>query len=71
MQIITKMKRQRRDRERINIYLNDKYSFSLSFKSAEDLVVGQTLSSADKEKLLEVDLRMKRFYLRFLYKFKF
>ena len=55
------MKRQRRDRERINIYLNDKYSFSLSFKSAEDLVVGQTLSSADKEKLLEVDLIEKAY----------
>ena len=56
MQTITNIKHQTRNSDRVNIYLNDKYAFSLSHNNSEHLLIGQTLSSSAVDKLLESDL---------------
>lgn len=44
MNVITALEVQKRDKERVNVYLDDRYAFSLSLISAANLRKGQQLS---------------------------
>ncbi len=54
-QKITALRAQKRTRERVNVYLDEKYAFSLQAILAASLRVGQMLSPADIARLRERD----------------
>ena len=55
METITDIKPQRRDKDRVNIFLDGEYAFSIADKKARMLTVGQGLLSVEITNLLEAD----------------
>lgn len=55
MGVITALEVQKRNKKRVNVYLDDEYVFSLSLDEAARLHKGQVLSEADIEKLRDQD----------------
>lgn len=55
MDTITDMKPQRRDKDRVNVFLDGKFAFSLAYNQAKVLTVGQGLSPVAMANLLEND----------------
>jgi regulatory protein len=53
--VITALEIQKRNKERVNVYLDDEYAFSLDIMSAATLRKGQTLSQAEIEALQTQD----------------
>ncbi len=60
---ITALRYQKRDKERVNVYLDDTYAFSLSLNAALGLKRGQLLTEADTQRLLSED-EVNRAYLQ-------
>jgi len=56
---ITALTRQKRNPDRVNVYLDDEFAFGLAAITAVSLRVGQTLSSAEIERLKGSDLEEK------------
>ncbi len=56
---ITALTRQKRNPDRVNVYLDDEFAFGLAAIAAVSLRVGQTLSSAEIERLKGTDLEEK------------
>ena len=54
-ELITAIEPQKRDKERVNIYINGQFGFGLSSKLAEGIAVGQSLSAMEIEKLQTLD----------------
>jgi regulatory protein len=65
---ITALKLQKKNKERVNVYLDDRYAFSLAAIEAAKLRRGQLLSDQEIEELLERDSFQKAYAraLRFL-----
>ncbi len=65
---ITAMRFQKRDKERVNLFLDSEYAFPLSAVDAAQLRIGQQLSAQEIEELKAVDLRSRGYNkaLRFL-----
>ncbi len=59
MKIITRLALQQRDRERVNVYLDDEFAFGLALAEALRLKVGQTLDDEQIEALRHMDLYHK------------
>ena len=55
MDTITDIKPQRRDKNRVNVFLNGRFAFSLAYNQAKALTVGQGLSQVVMANLLEND----------------
>ncbi|MBH28110.1 MAG: hypothetical protein CL789_02590 [Chloroflexi bacterium] len=55
MDTITDIKSQRRDKNRVNVFMDGQFAFSLSYNQAQFLTVGQELSSVEMANLLESD----------------
>ena len=55
MDTITDIKSQRRDKNRVNVFMDGQFAFSLSYNQAKLLTVGQELSSVVMSNLLESD----------------
>jgi len=55
VETITDLKSQRRDNGRVNVFLDGDYAFSLAYKHANLLTVGQGLSLSEMDNLLEAD----------------
>ena len=55
MDTITDIKSQRRDKNRVNVFMDGQFAFSLSYNQAQLLTVGQELSSVEMANLLESD----------------
>lgn len=55
VETITNIKLQRRDNDRVNVFLDGEYAFSIADKKARPLTVGQGLSPVEIANLLEVD----------------
>ncbi|HJO90868.1 MAG TPA: RecX family transcriptional regulator, partial [Anaerolineales bacterium] len=55
MDTITDIKPQRRDKNRVNVFLDGKFAFSLAYNQAKVLTVGQGLSQVVMANLLEND----------------
>jgi regulatory protein len=53
--VVTALETQKRNKQRVNVYLNGEYAFSLSIDEAAKLHKGQTLSSAAVSHLRSVD----------------
>jgi len=53
--IITALETQKRNKKRVNVYLDDEYAFSLTFDEAVKLYKGQYLSEADVAALRDDD----------------
>lgn len=51
VQIITRLQLQKRNKERVNVFLDEEYAFSLSLRIAETLRKGQELAATDIEAL--------------------
>ena len=66
--VITRLVYQKRNRQRVNVYLDDAYAFALPDTAASQLKVGQHLSDAEIDNLQQVDSEAKAFdrALRFL-----
>jgi len=58
---ITRLQIQKKNKERVNIFLNDEYAFSLALSVAMGLNKGQVLSAVDV-KTLQADDEVKRAY---------
>jgi len=58
---ITRLQIQKKNKERVNVFLNDEYAFSLALSLALGLKKGQVLSSADLQ-ALQADDEIKRAY---------
>ena len=58
---ITRLQIQKKNKERVNVFLNDEYAFSLALSLAMGLKKGQVLSPAEVTALLAND-EMKRAY---------
>ncbi len=58
---ITALKIQKRSKERVNLFLDDEYSFSLALSLALQLKKGQYLSQAEIEQLKNKDERQKAY----------
>ena len=56
---VTALTRQKRNPHRVNVYLDDEFAFGLAAITAVSLRVGQTLSSAEIERLQGADLEEK------------
>jgi regulatory protein len=52
---ITRLAPQRRNKERVNVYLDGEFAFGLALNASSGLRVGQTLSSREIEKLQAID----------------
>lgn len=55
MGIVTALEMQKRNKERVNVYLDGEYAFSLTLMEAAKLKKGQTLSEADVQQLQAID----------------
>ena len=55
METITDIKPQRRDKDRVNVFLDGKFAFTLAYNQAKVLTVGQGLSPVVMANLLETD----------------
>ena len=68
MQKITALKPQKRNKERLNVYLDDDFAFGLAIEAAVGLRVGQTLSADEIAALKDEDAfaRAKERALRYL-----
>jgi regulatory protein len=55
MSIITALEVQKRNKKRVNVYLDEEYAFSLSLDEAARLRKGQTLSDSEVEQLRDQD----------------
>lgn len=68
MQTITTLTAQKRNKERVNVFLDGQYSFSLALMTAAYLRVGQTLTDAEIAGLQEKDSleKAKQSALRFI-----
>ena len=66
--IITALRFQKRDKERVNLFLDSEYAFPLPAVDAAQLRIGQQLSEQEIEELKAVDLRGRGYNraLRFL-----
>lgn len=66
--VITRLVYQKRNRQRVNVYLDDAYAFALPDDAASRLKIGQHLSDAEIADLQQVDSEAKAFdrALRFL-----
>lgn len=66
--VITRLVYQKRNRQRVNVYLDDAYAFALPDTAASKLKIGQHLSDAEIANLQTVDSEAKAFdrALRFL-----
>lgn len=58
---ITRLQIQKKNKERVNVFLNDEYAFSLALSLATGLKKGQELSAADMT-ALQADDEVKRAY---------
>lgn len=65
---ITRLSPQKRNKERVNVYLDGDFAFGLALDAAAGLRVGQTLSNRDVEELQAVDTfeKAKALAFRFL-----
>jgi regulatory protein len=66
--VITSLQMQKRNKDRVNVFLDDEYAFAVSLNAATTLKKGQRLSAAEVEALKqdgEVDLAFQR-ALRYL-----
>ena len=65
---ITALTRQKRNPDRINVYLDDEFAFGLAEITAVPLRIGQVLTPAEIEKLQEADLeeKAKNLAIRFI-----
>lgn len=61
MGVITALEVQKRNKKRVNVYLDEEYVFSLSLDEAARLHKGQVLSEADVEKLRDQDEASRAF----------
>lgn len=68
LRIITALRFQKRDKERVNLFLDSEYAFPLPAVEAAQLRIGQQLSEQEIEELKAVDLRSRGYNraLRFL-----
>jgi regulatory protein len=55
MSIITALEVQKRNKKRVNVYLDEEYAFSLSLDEAARLRKGQTLSDSEVEQIRDQD----------------
>jgi regulatory protein len=55
MSVITALEAQKRNKKRVNVYLDEEYAFSLSLDEAARLHKGQTLSDAEVAQLRDQD----------------
>ena len=58
---ITKLEIQKRNKERVNVYLDEQFSFGVMLSVALELKKGQVLSDADIEQLKQQDNRHKAY----------
>lgn len=58
---ITALRRQRRDRERVNVFLDDEYAFALPAIEAAKLHIGQHLTEKEVQALKTLDLRARAY----------
>lgn len=65
MGTITKLKRQKRNKERVNVYLDGEFAFGLAIEEAMALRVGQTLTEEEISQLTAADA-VHRAYTRVL-----
>jgi regulatory protein len=65
---ITRLAPQKRNKERVNVFLNDDFAFGLALNAASGLRIGQTLSSQEIEDLQALDTveKAKALAYRFL-----
>jgi regulatory protein len=65
---ITRLAPQKRNKERVNVYLDGDFAFGLALVAASGLRVGQTLSGREVEELQAVDTieKAKASAVRFL-----
>ncbi len=56
---ITALRFQKRDKERVNLFLDNQYAFALPAAEAAQLRIGQQLSEEEVEQLKAVDLRSR------------
>lgn len=54
--VVTRIEAQRRRRDRVNVFLDDVYAFSLALEVAAPLAIGQELDVADVTRLREEDV---------------
>jgi regulatory protein len=59
MNIVTALTAQNRNQERLNVYIDGRYAFSLALEAAAGLRVGQSLSEADMAALQTADTQAK------------
>jgi regulatory protein len=59
MNVVTALTAQKRNQERLNVYIDGRYAFSLALEAAAGLRVGQSLSEADMAALQTADTQAK------------
>lgn len=68
MEIVTEIKAQKRNENRVNIYINGKYSFSLGKDHATNLEIGQELTKSEIDRLMQDEAyeRVKDFAFNYI-----